>query len=282
MDGEMDMVRFLQRLFGYALTGSTQEHALFFAHGTGANGKSVLFSTIGAILGDYHMTAAMETFTATAHERHPTELARLRGARLVTAVETEEGRRWAEGLIKTLTGGDRVAARFMRQDYFEYDPEFKLIIAGNHRPGVRSMDEAFRRRLKLIPFNVTIPPEERDPQLAQKLKAEWPGILKWMLEGCHAWRKEGLAPPWQVQSATAAYFEAEDTVSAWIEDSCTRDPSVWSSSSDLFRSWSTWADKAGEHAGSTKRFCQALETRGFIPMRKTSGRGFIGIKVVRP
>ncbi len=158
MNGDQSLIAYLRRVLGYALTGVTNEHALFFAYGTGANGKSVLMSTTAGIMGDYHRTAPIETFTATHVDRHPTDLAMLRGARLVTATETEEGRRWAESRIKTLTGGDPVSARFMRQDFFEYTPAFKLVIAGNHKPGLRSVDEAIRRRFHLIPFGVTIPP----------------------------------------------------------------------------------------------------------------------------
>jgi putative DNA primase/helicase len=190
--GDAELIAYLRRVFGYALTGDVSEHALFFGHGTGANGKSVLLSTMAGMMGDYHKTAPIETFTATDSDRHPTDLAMLRGARLVTATETEEGRRWAESRIKTLTGGDPVAARFMRQDFFEYWPQFKLVIAGNHKPGLRSVDEAIRRRFHLIPFAVTIPPEERDAELAEKLKAERPGILQWLVEGCLEWQIEGL------------------------------------------------------------------------------------------
>ena len=157
-----------------ALTGITREHALFFGHGTGANGKSVFVSTVAGMMGNYHRSAPIETLTASSSDRHPTDLAGLRGARLVTAVETEEGRRWAESKIKALTGGDMIAARFMRQDFFEYTPQFKLMIAGNHKPGLRSVDEAIRRRFHLIPFTVTIPPEERDLELGDKLKGECP------------------------------------------------------------------------------------------------------------
>jgi putative DNA primase/helicase len=160
---DQELIAFLRRVCGYALTGITREHALFFLHGTGANGKSAFMSTVAAILADYHTTAAIETFTASQSERHPTDLAGLRGARLVTATETEDGRAWAEAKIKILTGGDKIAARFMRQDFFEFVPNFKLVIAGNHMPGLRSIDEAIRRRLYLIPFSVTIPPDERDP-----------------------------------------------------------------------------------------------------------------------
>jgi P4 family phage/plasmid primase-like protien len=156
--GDHGLAAFIQRACGYALTGSTQEQCLFFLFGLGANGKSVSLTTVSGILGDYHRTAPIETFTESHTDRHPTELAGLRSARLVTAIETEEGRRWNETKIKTLTGGDKVAARFMRQDFFEYTPQFKLFIAGNHKPSLRTVDEAIQRRLHLIPFGVTIPP----------------------------------------------------------------------------------------------------------------------------
>src|SRR6266511_1773942 len=148
-------------MVGYCFIGSAREHALFFLYGTGANGKSVLLNTLSGIMGDYARSAPIETFTVSSVERHPTDLASLRGARLVVAVETEEGRRWAESRIKVLTGGDKIAARFMRQDFFEFTPQFKLVIAGNHKPGLRSVDEAMRRRINMLPFTVTIPPAER-------------------------------------------------------------------------------------------------------------------------
>src|ERR1700677_5153855 len=226
-DGDCELVAYIQRVLGYGLTGITREHALFFGYGTGANGKSVLLSTAAGILGEYNKTAPIETFAATNGDRHPTDLASLRGARLVTATETEEGRRWAESRIKQLTGGDTVAARFMRQDFFEYRPAFKLIIAGNHKPSLRSVDEAIRRRFHLIPFAVTIPLEERDGELTEKLKAEWPGILAWMIEGALQWQTEGLGTPKAVREATEAYLEAEDAIAAWIDDKCERDLEAW-------------------------------------------------------
>jgi putative DNA primase/helicase len=199
-DGDSDLIGFLKRMAGYALTGSTREHALFFLYGTGANGKSTFINAITAVAGDYHRAAPIETFTASQNERHPTDLAGLRGARLVTSVETEGGRRWAESKIKTLTGGDKIAARFMRQDFFEFTPTFKLVIAGNHKPGLRSVDEAIRRRFHLVPFDVVIPPEQRDKNLGERLRAEWPGILAWMIDGCTEWQNQGLAPPLAVTS----------------------------------------------------------------------------------
>jgi putative DNA primase/helicase len=278
-DNRGELLAYLRRVAGYALTGSTQEHALFFLYGLGANGKTTFINAITACAGDYHRAAPIETFTASSHDRHPTELAGLRGARLVTAIETEEGRRWAESRIKSLTGGDKIAARFMRQDFFEYTPQFKLIIAGNHKPGLRSVDEAIRRRFNLIPFTVTIPPEERDEALPDKLKAELPGIMAWMIDGCTDWQERGLAPPEIVREATAAYLESEDALSAWIEEACQRDPNAWEKRSQLFASWMEWAEKAGEYVGSQKQFIGRLEAKGFEEKRHSHGRGFLGLRL---
>jgi putative DNA primase/helicase len=199
----------------------------------------------------------------------------------VSAVETEEGRRWAESKIKALTGGDKISARFMRQDFFEFTPQFKLLIAGNHKPGLRTVDEAIRRRFYLIPFTVTIPAEERDPGLLEKLKTEWPGILHWMIEGCLSWQQRGLAPPAVVTAATAAYLEAEDAIAAWIADCCEIDPNHWERRNDLFVSWSTWTERTGEYTGSQKRFLERLESRpGIVPKRHSHGRGFYGLRVL--
>lgn len=280
--GDVELQNFFQRFVGYALTGSTREHALAFHHGTGANGKSVFTGAVAGMLGGYHTNAPIETFTASNLDRHPTELAGLRGARLVTAVETEEGRRWAEARIKALTGGDPITARFMRQDFFTFTPVFKLMIAGNHKPGLRSVDEAIRRRFLLVPFNVTIPAAERDLTLFDKLKEEWGGILAWAIEGCLEWQRQGLAPPATVLHATAKYLEAEDAIAAWIEDRCDIDSEGFATYGELFGSFKAWAERTGEDAGTQKRFIQSLEDRGFHLHRTSSARGFRGIRVRPP
>jgi putative DNA primase/helicase len=280
--GDEGLQRFLQRWCGYALTGSTREHALGFGFGLGANGKSVFTGTVIGILADYATTAPIETFTVTNTEQHPTELARLRGARLVVATETEEGRRWAESKIKMLTGGDKTAARFMRQDFFEFTPQFKLWIVGNHKPGLRSVNEAIRRRFLLVPFDVVIAPAERDADLTEKLKSEWPGILRWMVDGALAWQRDGLAPPAAVTNATAAYLESEDAVALWLDECTVPDTSAWANSSDLFRSWKEWSEAAGEYTGTRRRFSQNLETKGLIPERRKFGRGYRGRRLGGP
>jgi putative DNA primase/helicase len=279
--GNKELQAFLQRVVGYALTGTTTEHALFFLYGTGANGKSVFLNTLKGILAEYQKTAPIETFIESHSDKHPTDLAGLRGARLVTAVETEQGRRWAESKIKTLTGGDPVSARFMRQDFFEFTPQFKLLIAGNHKPTLRSVDEAIKRRFNLIPFTVTIPVEERDPDFAEKcLKPEWPAILQWMIEGCLEWQRIGLAPPKIVIEATNEYLESEDAVRAWIEERCELDSNAFEPRGRLYESWSLWADKGGEKAGSAKLLYEKLETlNGIHPHKRDGNRGFKGLRL---
>ena len=281
--GNAELVSFLQRWAGYALTGVTTEQKLVFQYGTGGNGKGVTTNTLSGIMGNYAMAAPMETFVASNSDRHPTDLAMLRGARLVTASETEDGRAWAESRIKQLTGGDRISARFMRQDFFEFTPQFKLMIAGNHKPALRGVDEAIRRRFLLMPFTVTVPTEVRDPDLPKKLGAEWPGILAWAIAGCIDWQEGGLRAPEAVLKATEKYLEAEDALHLWIGDRVERDPDEWESSADLFASWADWAKAAGEAMGTQKRLVQALEAAGFTNAHNISRtkRGFRGLRIVR-
>jgi putative DNA primase/helicase len=283
--GDGELQRYLQRVCGYALTGLTHEHALFFLYGKGANGKTTFVKTVAGILEDYHRTAPIETFSASHTDRHPTELADLRGARLVTANETEEGRRWAESRINMLTGGDRVSARFMRQDLFAFTPQLKLVISGNHKPSLRSVNEAARRRFNLIPFTVTIPAEERDKDLSDKLKAEWPGILQWMIDGCVDWQERGLAPPEVVTAATTAYLDAQDTVAAWLDECCELDANTWERSQALFASWKAWAERSGQFVGDIKTFRDRLDGRDGIEFRKQPGTkraGFQGVRLRPP
>jgi putative DNA primase/helicase len=275
--GNIELQDFLMRVMGYCLTGITREHALFFGYGTGANGKGTFLNTMTAILAGYAAVAPMETFTATPTDRHPTDLAMLRGARLVTAQETQEGRRWAESRIKAMTGGDPISARFMRQDFFTFLPLFKLFIAGNHKPGLRGVDEAMRRRLNLIPFTVTISVADRDVQLADKLKPEMPGILAWAIEGCLLWQRIGLQPPAAVVEATENYMAAEDALSLWIKDRCKLIGYGGTESSELFADWRKWTLASGEEPGSQKRFSQSLEAKGYAKDPKAKRATFLGI-----
>lgn len=277
--GDAMLQRFMQQVAGYALTGDISEHALFFIYGPGGNGKSVFLNTLTNILGDYAATAAMDTFTASQGDRHPTDLAMLRGARLVSVSETEEGRPWAESRIKQLTGGDKISARFMRQDFFTYTPQFKLLIVGNHKPVLRNVDEAARRRFNIIPF--IHKPTSPDKRLEDKLKAEYPAILRWMIEGCLDWRENGLLRPESVKEATAAYFDEQDLFGQWIEECCEVGPRLVCKTAELFESWKGFAERNGEHPGSTKAFSANLCKREFIPGRTMNSRHFKGITLRR-
>lgn len=275
---DLELQAYLARIAGYALTGATTEHALFFLYGTGANGKSVFVNTLAAILGDYAKNAPIDTFMETRSDRHPTDLAGLRGARLVSSIEVENGRRWAEAKIKSLTGGDPISARFMRQDFFQFVPQFKLLIAGNHKPSVRDVDEAMRRRLHLVPFSVTVPPERRDPRLSERLMAEGDGILRWAVDGCLDWQNGGLRPPACVREATEGYFEAEDSIGRWMSERCVLAPNAAAPTAALFASWKDWAERNQEFVGPLKRFSQNMEARGLKRHKSGAGiRGFQGI-----
>jgi putative DNA primase/helicase len=278
-----DLANFLQRIFGYALTGSVEEHALFFLYGKGQNGKSVFILAISGALGDYHKLAPIEMFTESKTDRHPTELAALMGARLVTAVEPEQGRRWSETRIKQLTGGDKIPARFMRQDFFDYAPQFKLFIAGNNKPGLRSVDKAMARRMNIIPFAVTIPDEEKVKNLADiLLAAEGPGILQWAIDGCLDWRQNGLAPPPAVTDATANYLKTEDVLQNWLDERCVKDATAATLSCLLFEDWKRWTDKRNEFAGSNKAFAQLLEGLNFEKSHSRDGERWIGLRLFDP
>jgi putative DNA primase/helicase len=264
LQGDRELIGFVQRMLGYSLTGSIRDHALFFLYGTGGNGKGVLLNTWREIMGDYCCVASMETFVARNTDRHPTDLAMLRGARSVIAQETEEGQRWAEARIKQMTGGDPISARFMRQDFFTFEPTFKLMIAGNHKPALRNFDEAVQRRFHLVPLTVTIPKSERDPTLPEKLQPEHPGILAWTIQGCLAWQEFGLAPPSAVRAATEDYLADEDAIGRFLDECCETGESLQRSEvQDLFASWRAWCEQTNEFAGNIKRFSQNVESRGF-------------------
>jgi putative DNA primase/helicase len=281
--GDAELIRFLQQWCGYSLTGDIREHALLFIFGPGGNGKGTFLSTVSRIFGDYATVAAMETFTASKYEHHSTDLAMLRGARLVYVSETEEGRAWAENRIKTLTGGDPISARFMRENFFTYWPQFKMTVIGNHKPVLRNVDDANRRRFNLAPF--VFKPVEVDLRLAEKLEDEYPAILRWMIDGAIDWQANGLIRPDVVRTATATYFADQDTVRQWVDECCEttdRPPHTADTPASLFASWHNYATANGEEAGSKKQFADRLGALGYQPIKDTHGirgRGFAGIRV---
>lgn len=279
-DCDDELIDYLQRMIGYCLTGSTREHSLHFLYGTGGNGKTVFLDTIIGLMGDYAKSAPMETFTESRNDRHPTELAMLQGARLVVAQETEQGKRWAQSRIKALTGGDKVVARYMRQDFFEYKPKFKLLVAGNTKPKLDTVDEAMRRRFHIVPFTVQIAPNKRDRDLIEKLQLEWPGIMAWAVEGCLQYQEKGLAPPASVIEATRAYLESQDVFREWLDTECTLGQDKWERPTMLFNSWRRFAEASRERVGERSVFKERLEAAGFQQRRDgIKGRYWMGIEV---
>jgi len=199
---------------------------------------------------------------------------------LVTASKTQAGKRWDEQKVKALTGGDLITARFMRQDNFTYLPQFKLVFIGNHKPEIRDVDKAMRRRIQIVPF--TVAPLVVDQKLGARLREEWPAILAWMLEGCLAWQQTGLAIPEAVKAETERYFEGEDALGRWMNECLEPEPQASTLVSDLFSSWREWTNSNGEYTGSLKRLSAALLARKLERYAEPSTRkkGFRGIRII--
>jgi putative DNA primase/helicase len=270
-----DLIAFVKRLFGYGLTGIVREQILPVFYGTGANGKSVILGGFMEVVGpDYAMKAPQGMLCVKKGESHPTELADLFGRRFVAAIETNEGSRLDEALVKELTGNDRIRARFMRQDFFEFAPTHKVLMACNHKPVVRGTDHAIWRRLRVVPFTVTIPDEEQDKDLPFKLRQEAPGILAWAVRGCLEWQAAGLPAPAGIVLATERYRAEQDTVGEFLNSCCVIAEPAWAKSSDLLQAYQ---DFSGDRSMSAKKLGGILRERGFQDDRTTKARLWRGI-----
>ena len=265
-----DVRGFVQRLAGIGLYGAVIEHALAIFTGTGANGKSTLTKALGGALGDYATTAEPELFMHR-ENAHPTGEMDLRGARWVVVSESDQGRSLAAGTMKRLTGGDPIRARRMRQDFVEFLPSHTPILVTNHLPKVRGDDPAVWRRLRVVPFDVVIPPAERNPHLDEELQAARDAVLTWAVEGWRDYRARGLAEPESVLAATDAYQADSDAVRRFVAECCHVSPSAFVSSGDLFERWQQWAAYDGAEHLSAKALGQALDRLGY-PSAK-AGRG---------
>jgi P4 family phage/plasmid primase-like protien len=274
-----NLIDFVQKMFGYSLTGDISEQVLFFLHGTGANGKSTLLLILQELLGEYATQAAPELLLTTKWDKHPTEVADLFGRRVAVSTEVEAGRYMSEVQVKQLTGGDRVKARFMREDFFEFKPTHKLFLAANHKPRIRGTDHGIWRRIRLIPFLVTIPENERDKDLFKKLQVELPGILAWAVRGCLAWQRDGLGEPAEVKAATEAYREEMDTLAGFFEDCCVLEPAAEEKAKHLYDAYVAWCVENGEHPMKQRSFGMALAERGFRD-RKSSTKAWRGLRLV--
>jgi putative DNA primase/helicase len=281
LDDDPELQTFVQRLAGYSLSADTREQILTFAWGNGQNGKTTLLNTLLALLGEYGMQTPTDTLLIRRTDGIPNDIARLRGARLVAATEVEENRRLSEALVKQLTGGDRISARFMRGEWFDFTPTFKIMLATNHKPVIHGTDHAIWRRIRLIPFTVTIPNEKKDPNLSKKLKRELPGILNWAIAGCLDWLKEGLPMPQRVEQATSAYRSEMDVLSDWFQDRCVIESNAECYSGDLYQSYKTWCEATGEKPKSQKWLSMRLGERGFQSTKGSKGkRKWLGIDVM--
>ena len=262
--GDADLEAFLQRAAGYSLSGSTREQVFFILYGLGLNGKSTFINEMRALLGEYGLQTRTETLLVKRGDSIPNDVARLAGARFVSAVETEGGKKLAESLVKQLTGGDPVPARFLHREYFEFEPSFKLWLAVNHKPRITETDEAIWRRIRLAPFIVTIPESERDPDFGEKLEDELPGVLRWAVEGCMKWQREGLGIPTAVKQATAAYRNESDTVGQFVDQCCELDPRrVRYQRQSCTSAYAKWAEESGERGLRKNDFGSRMMERGF-------------------
>jgi putative DNA primase/helicase len=282
---------YVQRWVGYCCSGVIREHTLPIFFGAGANGKSTLFELIAALLGDYSAAMPDGFLAEKRNESHPTEIARLRGVRLALSTETRDGCALDEAKVKRLCGGDRLTGRVMRGDFFDFDPSAKFGLMTNHRPKLRGTDEGLRRRVNLIPFTVTVPPERRNPMLREEILAtESSGVLNWILQGCAEWyqRGERLEPPEAVKVATADYHTSEDTFARFLAEACElRDPAerpirVQVKPTELFRAYAEWlADNGEKLTGTQRSVAERLASMGYVSVKGAKGaRFYIGVGLV--
>ena len=269
--GDDALAAFLQRAAGYSATGSMREECLFFNFGDGENGKGTFLGALKAIFGDYAKTAEMDMFMISNQTKHLAHLANLNGARFVSASETEVGRRWALSKVKELTGNEgTVSANFMRENPFEFVPEFKLWFLGNAKPAIPKVDRAIRRRLNLIPF---LAQPKKDDTLKERLVAEYPAILCWIINGCLAWQKGGLKPPAIVVKATKDYLDEEDTLTRFLDDRCLRGPTFTTALSEITKDFRAWAEANGERTMSSKALAREILSRSEFAEAPRSRKG---------
>jgi putative DNA primase/helicase len=281
-DQDKDLIRFVQRCIGYTLTGSTGEQVFFFLQGAGRNGKSTLIQILQQMLGPYALSTPTDTLLAK-HGASSTsnDVARLHGARMVSAIEANPNRQLDEAMIKQITGGDRIAARLLYSEHFEYTPEFKLFFVANHPPRLRSTDDALWRRILVLPFTVEIPKDQVDPALPAALQTELPGILSWAVRGCRRWQRDGLNPPERVNAATKRYRKEVDHVRRFLQECVTSTEDTVTRSNIIYERYERWCSEKGEHCVSMRALAARLTEAGFTPYRVpgSGARAWRGIEL---
>ena len=279
-DRDRNIIDFVQKAIGYSLTGLTTEQVLFILYGTGANGKSVFLNLIGDLLGDYSLTTPASTFKDNPyHDGIPNDIARMAGARFVKSIEVKEGTRLNEERIKALTGGDRVTARFLHNEFFEFTPLCKFWIAVNHKPVVWGSDEAIWRRIRLIPFEMFFPPERRDPHLYETLKSELSGVLAWAVEGCLKWQREGLEAVGKVRTATETYRAESDLIAQFLEEKTVKTLTGRTKAGDLYKAYEAWCKEHGEFVITGTKFGKRMEEKGFLK-KKEGYVYYLGVELI--
>jgi putative DNA primase/helicase len=280
-DGNADLIAFVQRALGYSLTGDVSERAMFILYGAGRNGKSTLVETVARILGDYAATSSADMVSARKGDPGiPVDLARLQGVRFTMASETGEYSRLDEARVKHITGGDRITARYLHRNPFEFDPAFKIWLSTNYQPTIRGVDEGIWDRIRLIPFTVRIPDSEVDRYLKDKLLREAPGILNWMIEGCLAWQQRGLDTVDSVVAATREYRASQDSVGGFLAESCVMDAQSSIPVGELYAAYEEWAKASGEFTVSKRALTNRMRDRGFV-IEKMGPRNMMSIQGVR-
>ncbi len=280
--GDAELIAYIQRAVGYSLTGDTREQKLFLCYGGGANGKSVFLDVLAALLGDYAATASFDTFDAGHRTDATNDLAALKGARLVTVIETDEDRRLSEARVKSVTGQDPISCRFLYGEFFTYRPTFKLWFAMNHKPGIRGTDRGIWRRVKLIPFTQNFEGRE-DKRLKEKLLEELPGILNWALVGLRHWQEQGgIGTAQAVETATDEYRIESDLVAQWLGECCDDEAEVHTPASTLYDSYRTWCKSYGYREPTATALGRSLVEKGYPKTRTKRGNVYVGLRLAEP
>lgn len=273
--GDKSLIEYMQRLIGYSLTGEITEQIMIFLIGGGSNGKSTFINTIKDLMGEYGKQAKSDAFIKKKETGANNDIARLVGSRFVSAIESEDGEQLSEAFVKQITGGEPVLARFLRQEYFEFIPEFKVFFTTNHKPVIKGVDEGIWRRVKLVPFNLQLPKEKRDLKLPEKLSLEMPGILNWAIEGCLKWQQDGLKEPDIVRKSTGDYKEDMDILGPFLYERCHVGPSQQIIAKDLYEVYAAWCYSNGEFALKNRAFYRAMETKGFKKERGVGNKFYL-------
>ena len=279
-NGDTGLIQFIQRAFGYSLTGDVSEQILLICYGVGSNGKSVFLNILRKLMSNLALQAAPDLLMADKNRRHPTEQADLFSKRLVICQETGDGRRFDEALVKRLTGGDGIRVRRMHEDFWEFEPTHKLWLSTNHKPEIKGTDYAIWRRIRLIPFTVKFTDDgeaRKDPEMEVKLTVELPGILAWAVQGCLAWQREGLIAPEAVKTATESYRQQMDAMAGFIDECCVVQKNAKVKATDLYIAYTNWCEQSGEYSESQRKFGMRLSERGFLREKTNGCNWWLGI-----